>query len=97
MSNKNPIKLIGKICQAEIIDERLRITVSIGEQSASFDVPIFEAQGRSITRLCWALGIMKLNEASQFLGKRICLHLIQPPIADGLVQHLIVVDYQGVK
>lgn len=97
MSNKTPIKLIGEICQAEIIDDRLRLTVSIGEQSASFEVSIFDANGQGITKLCLALGIMKLNEVSQFIGKRICVHVIQPQIASTLVSRLIVVDYQGAK
>lgn len=96
MSNKYAIKLIGEICQAEIIDDRLRITSSIGEQSASFEVPLFEQQSQGISKLCRALGILSPKDAEQFIGRCICLHIIQPQVADGLIPHLVAVDYQGV-
>lgn len=97
MSSKCAIKLIGEICKAEITEDRVRISASIGDQYASFEVPIFEQQSQGIAKLCWALGIMKLSEVSQFIGHRICLHVIQPQVAEGLIPHLVVVDFQGAK
>ncbi len=96
MSSKCAIKLIGEICRAEIIDDHLRVTVSIGEQSTFFDVPVFQAQAKNIYRLCHALGIKQLKDVKQFVGMLICLHVVQPQVAEGLIPQLVVVDFQGV-
>ena len=97
------ITLRGEITSATIEGGVLAVEVDLGQElPAQFSIRLIgsnnieERLGQNmLSGLCHALGIMRLADSKQLVGRLLVVRVIQPVVAHGLLQPLVVVGFNG--